>query len=351
MAIESKYYVHNSDKAALKALKAIPGFPQLLKAYMKIFSERQYKIINMSSNIKLGKDQLSKYYDMLPLICEKLGIEVPELYIEMDVYPNAYTSGDNKPFIVMTSGLLETLTEDLIPTVLAHECGHIACHHVLYSTMGRIILGNASNAAKSYLPFGGLISFPIAIAFYYWMRCSELSADRAAVICDGNADMVTEMCMRFAGFDKDINEVANREAFMNQAKEYRNMVNDSKWDKALEFLTMYSNDHPLSAVRALEATEWSESDQFKQIMDGAFISAVPDDIEADGDEETAVEKKTKSHKFGIELPKFGAKQGSQDTQADSVDPIEEIRRYKALLDDGIISEAEFAEKKRQLLGL
>lgn len=35
----------------------------------------------------------------------------------------------------------------------------------------------------------------------------------------------------------------------------------------------------------------------------------------------------------------------------SVDPTEELRRYKALLDDGIISQEEFDAKKQQLLGL
>ena len=39
------------------------------------------------------------------------------------------TYGDTKPFIVITSGLFETLPDELIPTILAHECGHIACHH------------------------------------------------------------------------------------------------------------------------------------------------------------------------------------------------------------------------------
>ena len=114
---------------------------------------------------------MSKYYDMLPPICKKLGIEIPDLYIELDVSPNSYTSGDTKPFIVMTSGLLETLPDELIPTVLAHECGHIACHHVLYSTMGRMILREfwdypvfqlwSQHRFKSLLPIGcGAVSFP-----------------------------------------------------------------------------------------------------------------------------------------------------------------------------------------------
>lgn len=59
-----------------------------------------------STNLKLGDNQMKKYYDMLSPICEKLWIEIPEMYVELNVVPNAYTYGDTKPFIVLTSGLI-----------------------------------------------------------------------------------------------------------------------------------------------------------------------------------------------------------------------------------------------------
>lgn len=259
--MNADFYMHDSDRAALQALKAIPGFTQLFKAFMKVWSEKQFHIQNMSTNLRISDKQLSKYYDMLPPICEKLGIDVPELYLKLNVVPNAYTVGDTKPFIVITSGLLETMPDNLIPTVLAHECGHIACHHCLYATMARFILSQAIN----YLGLSDLAAFPIQVAFSYWMRCSELSADRAAAICDGNADNVVEMCMRFAGLDKDILAEANVDEFMNQALEYREMVNDSKWNKTLEFLLISEMDHPLNAVRAYECSEWAKTETFAKI--------------------------------------------------------------------------------------
>ena len=149
MALDYTLYLHDSDKAAMAALKAIPGFSQIMKAFMKVWSEQQLRLINMSTNLHLSEKQMTKYYNMLPPICEKLGIDVPELFVELDVHPNAYTYGDDKPFIVITSGLFETLPDELISTVLAHECGHIACHHTLYTTMGRAILNGAAAFALS----------------------------------------------------------------------------------------------------------------------------------------------------------------------------------------------------------
>ena len=270
MSIDAKYYLHESDEAALEALKKIPGFSSLIKSFMKDWSERQAHLRSMSSFIRINENQLSKYYDMLPPICEKLGIEVPELYLMMDVNPNAFTTGETKPQIVITSGLIDKLPEELIPTVLAHECGHIACHHVLYRMIGSILIGGTASTI-SRLPLGGLISLPIQMAFFYWMRCSEYSADRAAMICDGTGEKMIEVCMRLAGYDKNIADNMNKEEYLKQAEEYKKLVSDNKWDKSLEFYMLSGTSHPFTAIRALECREWENSEQFRHLMDGTFV--------------------------------------------------------------------------------
>ena len=266
MALDYNLYVHDSDKAALAALKAIPGFSQVMKAFMKVWNEKQERVLRMSSNVRLGENQMKKYYDMLPPICDKLGIKVPEMYVELDPFPNAYTYGDTNPFIVLTTGLFETIPDELIPTVIAHECGHIACHHSLYHSMGRA-LANGAGIAALLGGLGNIAMTPIKVAFMYWMRCSEYSADRASIICDGGSEKLTELCMRLAGCDKDIKAETSIDSFVNQAKEYKDMIDDSAWNKTLEFLLVKYDSHPFIAVRAYEGREWASSERFQNIQD------------------------------------------------------------------------------------
>ena len=385
MAVDSKFYVHDADRAALKTLQAIPGFNQLIRGFMKVWSERQLRIINMSSNIRINERQMSKYYDMLPPICQKLGIDIPELYLQMDVRPNSYTSGDTKPFIVLTSGLFEKIPDELIPTVLAHECGHIACHHVLYSTMGRLLMGTARTALTSFVPFGGVISTALEVAFYYWMRCSEYSADRAAVLCDGTAEKMSEVCMRLAGFDKDIDAIENKAEFMAQAREYRDMINNSKWDKTLEFMMLRTMDHPLMTIRALECEEWGQSSQFKALVVGTYQDAWAGPAAQPAPGGAAKKPMFDLNSFVSPLVNFvrdgvqgkpGDKapddmpadepvdvpaDGPADTPADippeapKADDLaaaaDRLRAYKLLLDEGIITQEEYDKVKKELLGL
>lgn len=262
-AINPRDFVHEADEAALNTLKQIPGFTPLLKAFMKVFNERTYHILNMSSKVRITSTQFPHIYEMLTPICEKLGIEEPELYLELNRMPNAYTSGDTDIFITVTSGLLEHLNDEEIRTVLAHECGHIACHHVLYHTMGSFLLSGAA----SMLGLDGLFTSALQLGFAYWMRCSEFSADRAAAMYMGSPDPVVDVMLKLAGGGKNMEAVLNRDEFIAQAEEYKQFVKDSTWNKVLEFLILKDIDHPLLSVRAFDIIQWCDSSKFRLITD------------------------------------------------------------------------------------
>ena len=266
--VNPRDFIHENDKKALDALKSIPGFDQLTKAFMKVFSERTMKILNMSSKVRLSPEQCPRIYNLLVPICEKFAIPVPELYLELDRNPNAYTSGDTTIYITVTSGLLELLTDDEIQAVLAHECGHIICHHVLYHTMGRVVL----NGAAAFLGLGQLVSTALSVAFSYWMRCSEFSADRAAAVFCGGPDRVVDVMLRLAGGTTDVASEINAQLFMEQAKDYEDYVDDSNWNKILEALTLMDATHPFLSVRAASISQWCKNTHFDRLTTGAPLA-------------------------------------------------------------------------------
>lgn len=298
MPINKNVFIHEDDKAALKALESIPGFSKLVKLFMSVWSEKLIYIDNMAGRIRISEKQLPEYYHMLLPICEKLGIEVPDMFLELNVQPNAYTSGDTHPCIVLTSGLIETLPDELIATVIAHECGHIACHHVLYRTIGTMVL----NGGISALQLGGLAIAPLRAAFSYWMRCSEFSADRAAILCDGTADKMIEVCIRLAGFGKNIGHDMNMDAFMEQAQEYKKLMEDDSMNKAMEFLLYTFNSHPINVVRAYEAKQWAATEDFRkaiQYYSNTRSGMKATDIPAPADSSTLVGRNYESVKRSL----------------------------------------------------
>lgn len=219
-----KTFVHPEDAAAMELLKKVPGFGKLMKKVLDLGAERMLYGVNMASKIRISERQKPELYHRLVAICERLNIEVPEFYLEMNPAPNAYTFGDTRICIVVTSGLLQYLKDDEVDSVLAHECGHILCHHVLYSTMAQII--TAGGAAFGLL---GPFYLPLEYALLYWSRKSELSADRVSAIVSG-ADTVVRTQLRLAGGPEEITSDIDVEEWASQADNYEEIRTASKWD-------------------------------------------------------------------------------------------------------------------------
>jgi Zn-dependent protease with chaperone function len=259
--IPQEDFVHPHDKAALKTLQAIPLFTRCLKAYLKFLPEEMLMGLNLAQKIRLGPDQLPKIYRLLPPICAELGIAVPELFLEMNPSPNAYTYGDSKVSITLTSGLIEYVDEDELRAVIAHECGHIVCRHVLYHTMASMVTQIGMTV------FGKLaaMALPVQMALLQWDRNSELSADRvAAVVCGGPMPLVHTM-IRLSGGPRSLTGEVNVARYAMQGLEYLKM-GEKPWDHVLQTLTVMGENHPFTAVRTHEILVWSRTEQFVRLM-------------------------------------------------------------------------------------
>lgn len=257
--ITSSDFIHPEDAAALEQLENIPGFPTLVKKVLSLGLEKLQYGINMASAVRLSPTQLPELYNRLPPICKKLGIEEPEFYLQMNPQPNAWTFGDTKIFITITSGLVDMMTDEELDAVIAHECGHILCRHVLYHTIAHYILSGADA-----LGILGTLTIPIQYAILYWQRKSELSCDRAASIVT-DPTIVASTMARLSGGPISITQKINLEEWAKQADQYDNIRNDGLWNKTLQVYAIAAQNHPFAAVRVREILNWAETEQYKSL--------------------------------------------------------------------------------------
>ncbi len=258
--IKPSEFIHPEDAAALRQLENIPGFPMLAKKVLELGYEKLMYGVNMASTIRLSNTQLPEIYKHLPPICKALGIKEPEFYLEMNPMPNAYTSGDTRVFIVVTSGLVEMMDDEELDAVLAHECGHILCRHVVYNMVAQYL-----KMGLDALGILGSIAKPVEYALLYWSRKAELSCDRCGSIIT-SPDVVARTMARLAGGPKSITNAINMEEWAKQADKYDEIRNDGLWNKTLQLAVIIGQDHPFSAVRVREILKWGQSDQYQNLM-------------------------------------------------------------------------------------
>lgn len=257
MPIDYKTFIHPQDLAALESLQKVPLFDTVMRGFMKIYDERVEHAINMASKLRLGPNQRPDIYKHLVDICAKLGIPEPELYIALDPNPNAWTFGESKPYITLTSGLVDLVSDKELYATIAHECGHILCHHVLYTQVAMKLL----QLGTGYFGIVAALAKPLMWAFQYWRRKSELSADRVEVYCLGETDTFVRESMRYCGCGGGNHTSAEIQAFLQQAKDYEAELKDSFYEKALQAFYIKDMDHPFMTIRCLEVIRWFEASQ------------------------------------------------------------------------------------------
>src|SRR4051794_10921200 len=132
-------YIHDLDKKALAALRAIPGVDSALKKFLAWTGESAIRVSFMASAVKVTPKQCPDLYAKLEVACKTLDVEMPDMFVQQNPLVNAFTGGVEKPIIVLHSALVERLNDEETLAVIAHEVGHIHAEHVLYLTAARLI--------------------------------------------------------------------------------------------------------------------------------------------------------------------------------------------------------------------
>ena len=257
---------HPADRAALQALRAVPGFDTAIKKILScIGGEQGIRLIFQAHAVKVGPKQFPKLHSMLSEVKTTLDWEKDvELYVSQTPIANAMAVGFEEPFIVMHSGTMSLLSDDEQRVVLGHELGHVMSGHALYHTiLYLIILFGFAN-----LPFlAGIALLPIRLALMEWYRKSELSSDRAGLLaCQSHEDSL-RLNMKFAGGGQA--SEMDLDAYMEQAKEYAE--GGGPLDTIYKILNTLNLDHPFSSMRAAELQKWIDEGAYdKIVVDGEY---------------------------------------------------------------------------------
>jgi Zn-dependent protease with chaperone function len=246
---------HESDRRATDALKRIPGIDKLFAKVLEVGLERVYYVENISSNLRVTPKMFPRLHRSLTWATKILDVPEPEMYVTVDPVPNAFTYGHTKPFITVTSGLIDMMSDEELFFVVGHEVGHIKAGHVLYGTMARNIAAVIALLGQATLGIGALLGQGLVIALLEWFRCAELTSDRAALLCVQDLEPGRDVFMKLAGGTTRMAADMDREEFLRQVRAYEE-VDRTTLDRAYKILLTIGRTHPFAMQRAKELENW-----------------------------------------------------------------------------------------------
>ncbi len=284
-AISSRAWEHPADRAALEAMRKLPGFSLALRKIFGAVSDRSLRLATLASAVRVDERQFADVRELYLEACAVLDVdEPPELFVAQTPLVNAGAIGVEKPFIVLNSGTLSLLEPDELQFVLAHELGHVLSGHVPYKTMLRLLL-RLSILILS-IPLGGAAIMALTTALLEWDRKSELSADRAALLGTQNPELAQRVNMKLAGGGRTRD--MSVDAFLDQAREYEE--GGSVLDGVIKLLNLVGRTHPFPVLRLAELQRWQDSGDYERILEGEYerrggeeLPSVLSDLKASGE--------------------------------------------------------------------
>ena len=276
--ISSRAYEHPADRSALVALRKLSGFDTLLRKLFGLFNERAFRLTYLAGAVRVSERQFPHIYELVRDGSYILDLdEVPEVYVTQNPLVNAMALGRDKPFIVITTGMVNLYDPEELRWVVGHELGHILSGHVVYRTMLLILLRLAARVAFLPITLGlGAIIWGLE----EWFRKSELSCDRAGLLAGQDVDAARRALMKLAG-GAQLSEL-NPDAFREQAHEY-DAVPDLR-DSILKILQLQGNTHPFAVVRFAELDYWATHGEYERILGGDYTRRDTDSSASVGEE-------------------------------------------------------------------
>jgi Zn-dependent protease with chaperone function len=248
-------FQHPHDAAATDALSSVPGLDLVVSKVLELGLEKLYYLENIADNVKVTPRMLPRLHRYLGWGCRILDLEEPELYVTLDPTPNAYTFGHKKPFIVVTSGLVDLLGDEELLFILGHELGHIKAGHVLYTILAKNIASIIAAIGQATLGLGALLGQGLVVALHDWYRKAELTADRAGLLCVQDLGPCVNVFMKLAGGGGRLWAEMDREEFLRQIDAYDDEDRTLLGRAYKSWVTVWRT-HPFPILRAKELRDW-----------------------------------------------------------------------------------------------
>lgn len=267
--LASAAFEHPADRAALEVLRRTPGLDRLLRWLSDVGAERYVRIMFTGDSVRVSPRQCSRLYNDLREACAILDVKEPEFYLVQNPRPNAFAFGMRRHTIVMSTALVDLVSDSERLEIIGHELGHIKAEHMLYRTMA-IVLATILQEMAGFLSVpGAIMTQALIFSLYAWFRKSELTADRAGLLVAQDADICISGLLKLVAGSHKLMDDLNIHEFTQQADQFEDMDEDFL-SLYYKFMMLRHQTHPFPALRARELREWSQSDQYLRLLRGDY---------------------------------------------------------------------------------
>jgi Zn-dependent protease with chaperone function len=216
---------------------------------MAYFSSRTQHQQLIQQAYRVNKQETPEPAELVRQCALRLQPENFEVYIARSKALNAYTFGLTDPkVVVLYSALFQIMDEQEMRFILGHEFGHIRLGH---TRLNSLVGGMAG------IPSSSSVSAILMMAFLWWNRACEDSADRAGLLACGNPNKAVSALVKL---------VAGPSALTSQGMAMAYQQLDAQDDTLMGNLSEMLASHPLIINRIEKIRAYAKTDEYRQLQ-------------------------------------------------------------------------------------
>ena len=191
----------------------------------------------------------------------RLQVNQVQVFIAPGNSLNAYTFGLVSPkVVVLHSSLLQVLDADELRFVLGHELGHVRLGH---TWLNSLVGGMAG------MPSPSMASVVLALAFLWWNRACEYSADRAGLLACGKPHKAISALVKLAAGTGALTRTGLERALRHIEAENDHALStfeNGHSDGALAGLSESLSTHPMTVRRIEQLRRYASTDGYRHLQ-------------------------------------------------------------------------------------
>jgi len=256
-AVRVEQYEHPADREARRVMAGLWPVKVIARYGIETFSQPTLHGTLLGSTVKVSDKQFPVIKRVADVCMAMLHMRGIEIFISRSAVMAASSHGvGGRNFIVLTSGLVENLDDDELLFLLGRQMGHIKSDHTLYLS----ILAALQKGIQALPMVGDTALEVLNFVLLPWQRSSQLTADRAGLICCQSIQTATKALTKLALGSRELFDKVCLDEFLRQ---YQDLQNEGAWGEYMQV-----NPFVLTRIRQLQG--FIESPAWYRLLYGAY---------------------------------------------------------------------------------
>jgi Zn-dependent protease with chaperone function len=244
-------YALPEDRRALARLRTLRPLVYATRMYIRHLGEPMTRAQMLGGAVRVSERQFERLDAIAETCARMLHLERPEVFVVQEPRLNSHTYGHERPLVILTSGLVDAMSEGQLAFVLGHEFGHIKSEHVLFVNLAEFLRSGAAASVQ-------WLAAPAMLSLFAWQRYAEQTADRAGLIaCQRIADAEAALIKLALGSSELFSQI--------DVDEYLRQTEGLTTGQAK--LALALQNHPYTAQRVASLRAWATSDAYRALWE------------------------------------------------------------------------------------